>query len=138
MAGSSSPARISNFTEFYSSLRLLSTELHLELRQGLKAVLEDVADDARGWADARGFSPPGTSGRGSGNLIGMIRTGLTAKKGYIVDRATNDGYSYPRHWEYADGGARAFFHPAIQQGEPKIYAGIDRVLEGVITRWNES
>lgn len=138
MAGSSSPIRVTNFTEFYTTLKLLAPELHAELRQGLRDALEDVARDARSWADRQGFTPPGRSGRGVGNLIGQIRTGLTAKKGYIIDRANRDGYSYPSRYEYQDAGARAFFHPAIKEGEGRIVASVDAVLNDVIDRWNRS
>jgi hypothetical protein len=138
VAAFGNPVRISNFTEFYTNLRLISVDLHVELRQGLKDVLETVADDARRWADIRGFTPPGTSGRGTGALIGMIRVGLTSKKGYIVDRASNEGFAYPRMWEYASGGERSFFRPAIKEGETRIYTGVEVVLNEVIRKWNQA
>lgn len=134
MPANSASVRIVNFEEFYSSLRLLAPELHEQLRGGLRTVLNEIAQDARSYASAQGFDPPGRSGRGTGDLIGMIRVGLTAKKGYLVDRARHNDYPYPRLYEYSRG--RPFFHPAISAGEGKIYAGVQLVLEKVIADWN--
>lgn len=147
MAGDSVTVQFEGYKELMAALKLIYPELYKETRVALRGIVDMVAKDAVQWADRQGFTPPGRSGRGVGNLIGEIRTGVTMTKGYIRDLATDasqgrgnntgEGYSYPRRYEYERGGERAFIHPAIKQDEGKILAGLVAVIDRVSTRFNE-
>lgn len=103
----------------------------------MRAIVEFVAQDAVQWADRQGFTPPGRSGRGVGNLIGQIRSGVNQTKGYVKDTANRNGYYYPARYEYQSGGERAFLHPAIKQDEGKIIASIDAIVTATLRSFDE-
>src|SRR4051812_33130436 len=108
---------ITGYRELQVALKLLYPELLTDLNAGMRQIVKFVSDDAVDWADRQGFTPPGRSGRGVGNLIGNIRGGVNRTKGYIKDDANREGYYYPARYEYESGGERAFLHPAIKQNE---------------------
>lgn len=141
MAGSSQPIVIEGYTELMRALALLYPELRVATREALKQIVDYVANDAIQWAARQGFAPPGRSGRGTGKLIGSIRSGVTGTMGYVRDSAMNESssppYPYPRRYEYQSGGARAFMHPAISQNEGKILASLVAVIDEVSRRFNE-
>jgi hypothetical protein len=119
--------RIVGLTELTRALRLLAPTIAVEMRAGLKGVVEMVAQEARNEAALQDFTPPGLSGRGSGALIGSIRGGVTMRKGYIVESAARDDYPYPKIYEYARN--RAFMRPAVNKNTEKIVASLDVVLD---------
>jgi len=120
------------------ALRALYPEFYIEIQAALRVITREVASSAVANADTQGLSPPGRSGRGEGNLIGSIRGGVTHTKGWIKDDANRDGYYYPRLYEYADAGERAFMRPAVDQNRGKIYSDLDAALERVKSKFNES
>ena len=129
---------IHGYKELQRAFKMLVPELQKELNAGMRQIVRMVENDARDWADRQGFTPPGTSGRGVGNLIGNIRSGVNMTKGYIKDTANRDGYYYPARYEYQDGGARSFLHPAINQDRDKIILSIAAIVEHVNTLFGES
>lgn len=129
--------QIAGMRELRAALRLLYPELEKELRAGLSEIVKQIENAARSNADIQGFTPPGRSGRGVGNLIGQIRSGVTVHKGYVKDTANRDGYYYPARYEYESGGARAFLRPAVEQNRDKIEASILAIVENTIRMFNE-
>lgn len=129
--------QIAGYKELQVALKLLAPKLHADLNSGMRAIVEFVAQDAVQWADRQGFTPPGRSGRGVGNLIGQIRSGVNQTKGYVKDTANRNGYYYPARYEYQSGGERAFLHPAIKQDEGKIIASIDAIVTATLRSFDE-
>lgn len=132
-----STVQIGGMTELLRTFKILYPELQKELSAGLREISAQIANEAVQIAIQQGFAPPGRSGRGTGALIGSIRSGATMRKGYVKDTAMNQGYSYPRRYEYENGGARSFLHPAIDQNKDKITAALAAVVEHVVARFNE-
>ena len=123
--------------ELRAVFKVMYPTLAKELNAGLRQIVREVENDAVTIATRQGFAPPGRSGRGVGNLIGQIRSGVNLTKGYVKDTANRDGYYYPRRYEYQDGGARAFLRPAVEQNRDKIYASIALIVEQAISAANE-
>jgi len=120
--------QIIGYRELMSAFRMLYPELYKELNAGLRAIVKEAETSAIIFATLQGFAPPGRSGRGTGALIGQIRSGVTHTKGYLADAANRDGYYYPARYEYENGGARRFLRPAIDENHDKIYASIAAVV----------
>jgi hypothetical protein len=116
------------------AFRELYPELEVELKVALKEVATFVARDAESIAAFQGFAPPGTSGRGTGALIGSIRSGVTKHKAYIKESAENQGYYYPRLYEYARD--RAFMRPAVNLNEARIYATVEAAVLALVSKFN--
>lgn len=132
------PVKVTGLRELRQVFRIMYPELEKELNAGLKVIVADIANAARTEASIKGFDPPGTSGRGTGLLIGSIRSGVNLTKGWIKDTASNQGYAYPRRYEYEKDGARAFFRPAIAKNEDKIYGSIALLVERAINAANDA
>lgn len=132
-----STIQVSGFPELIRAFRLVAVELNKELQGGLHAIVDMIAQEAVKEATLRGFAPPGLSGRGTGNLIGSIRGGVTMHSGYVKDTAKRDGFSYPRMYEYMNHRERSFLHPAIDNNKEKIYASLWAVVENVNRKFNE-
>ena len=132
-----STVQVAGLKELLRAFAIMYPELRKELSAGLREISRQVAYDAVQYAEQAGFAPPGRSGRGTGKLIGSIRSGATMTKGYVKDTAENQGYYYPRRYEYEAQGARAFLHPAIDNNRDKITASLAAVVEHVIARFNE-
>lgn len=128
---------IAGYKELQIALKILYPELLEDLNAGMRQIVRFVAEDAVQWADRQGFTPPGRSGRGVGNLIGQIRGGVNRTKGYVKDTANRNSYYYPARYEYQSGGERAFLHPAIKQDRDKIYASIDVILAETLRKFDE-
>lgn len=122
--------KIIGYTELVRALRLLSPVIAVELRAGMREVVNMVAQEARSEAADQGFTPPGLSGRGSGALIGSIRAGVTMRKGYIIESAARDDYPYPKIYEYARD--RSFMRPAVDNNVEKIVGMLDVVLDNAL------
>ena len=131
-----STTQVAGYTKLMTTFKLLYPELEAALREGLREIVSQVAQTAEQVAAYQGFAPPGTSGRGTGLLIGSIRSGVTIKKGYVKDTASNKGYPYPRRFEYQHGRERAFLHPAIDLNRGNIQASLTAVVDEVSKRFN--
>jgi hypothetical protein len=132
------PVAVVGMKELNLALKILYPELVKDLHVGMTAIVDLVAADAVIWAGRQGFAPPGRSGRGSGALIGSIRSGTTTRKGYVKDTAMNQEFSYPRMYEYMDAGIRAFLHPAIDQNRAKIIVALNVIVEEACRKFNEN
>lgn len=130
--------KTSGLKELRAVFKIMYPTLLKELNAGLRQIVKEVESDARVIADQQGFTPPGRSGRGVGNLIGQIRSGVNLTRGWIKDTANRNGYYYPRRYEYENGGARAFLHPAVDQNRDKIYASIALVVEQAVSAANDA
>lgn len=129
-----SPVVVTGLKELQVALALLYPELAAEMKVALSTIVSLVASTAREVAAFQGFAPPGTSGRGTGALIGSIRGGTTLTKAYIADYARNQDYSYPRLYEY--GLNRAFMVPAVNLNQDKIVAAVAAVVDAVVDEFN--
>jgi hypothetical protein len=136
VADLSAAIKIEGYSELRMTFLSLSPALNEELRVGLKAIGDMVAQTAEEVAAFQGFDPPGRSGRGSGALIGGIRSGVTKHKAYVKTTARRGDYAYPRIYEYGNSRERAFLHPAIDLNRDKIYATFIAVLDNIKALWD--
>ena len=103
----------------------------VELRDKLMDIAERVAEAARGEAAMKGLFYKGAGDHGDpstypGELIDKIRA--RRGSGRVAARVTEfssthtekypSGYSYPRRFEYGQGGRRAFMRPAAELMQP--------------------
>lgn len=116
--------------ELSRALRAAPRELRLELTRQIKPAVQLVARAAKANALTQGFGPPGTSGRGKGELLRGIKPSVVRGIGYVRETATRDGFRYPAVFEFRKVDKRAFLIPAVEQNRSKV----ELILGGAVDR----
>lgn len=122
-------------------MQALAPAVMRNLELELQALMNEMATKSEEEAALQGFLAPGTSGRGTGRLIGSIRGGVNLHvdyvRGYVEAHARNpiDGYAYPARYEYQNHGERAFIHPVIDRNRDKIYASLAAAVSRALERF---
>lgn len=106
----------------------MATEMTLTLKQQIGT---PMSEDMKHMAEARGLVGE------THHLVDMIKPTVRGASLSIRDTATNDGYPYPKRYEYQDGGARAFMEPVVHQWESsgELERRFDTYLDWIDKEW---
>lgn len=129
---------VEGLTQVIRSFRRIDRGVARELSREVRTLARIVAVEARHVAAEKGLAAPGTTGRGTGELVKHIKSGYQRGYGYVKDDVVSvspaypQGYNYARRMEYAGKGRRSFLRPAVERSHPAILAGLDDVAEHVV------
>ena len=125
MAASKSTIRVEGLRELQRDIARADSDLKRELRGELRKLGSVVQQEAKRIAESEGLVH-------SGNLIRKIGVSVRQDSVSIVERATRDGYPYPRIYEYARG--RAFMGPAVANKREQSMDDLEQTLYRVLRR----
>jgi hypothetical protein len=126
---------VRGYRELMSSFRQIDKETARGFTAELRVLARDVATTAREIAADQGFTAPGRSGRGKGDLLRDIRYGVTGTYAVIRETANRGDFPYPAVYEYGHSkwGHRPFLNPAIAKEHQHIIDAFEAMLDKVIT-----
>lgn len=120
--------KIEGYSEAIRGLRKVSNELPQALKLELKVAADIVRVEAINLAGQQGLAAPGRSGRGTGALVGGLKTFATGSIAGVRDTANRNGFPYPRVYEFGHGKTRAFLYPAGAAKAGEVERSIDAMF----------
>jgi hypothetical protein len=121
--------KLEGWSQLQRSFKAVDRRLPLELKRELRVIADEVRVAAVDIAGQRGLAPPGRSGRGTGALIGGIKTFSTQSAAGVRDTTVRGGFNYPAVYEYGHGRVRAFLNPALEQKHEIVVTKISEMFD---------
>lgn len=120
-------ARFEGLADLDRALGIANRNLQAGLREELRHIADEVADEAQRIASQKDL-------RRSGDLIRKIRPFAAGGRAGVRSGAIHRGYPYPRRLEFESRGSntygpRATLLPALDAKTPDVQAGAERLLD---------
>lgn len=125
---------VEGLRDLMRTLKQMDTTTRRQVRAKLRSVGTIVADGARSIAGSK-MTPR------SGELVRKIRVSVTQRSVAVVARALKrspkypGGYNYPKRHEFANGGARAFMLPALEEKQEEVVQRFEDILDELEREW---
>jgi hypothetical protein len=134
---------VKGLTQVLRDLGRMDPTFRAKLARELRQLVRGAAEVAKQKAAGQGFTPPGRSGRGRGDLIREIKyrsfVGRDGYVGLIRETATRNGtFRYPAVYEYGHShwGHRPFLEPTRLAVQPLVYSELTRILNEQVDAFN--